>query len=319
MPGNTSGNSSGERKSLKEIEEIILDVVISGGSALVAKTVIAPIERMKLMHQTQASNVSIRTQQHRQMTGIFQTIKDIVQHQGFFALWRGHSATLLKYIPLQVLTFTFHSKLKRLFPKYDPQKHPLKMFLSNLAKGAIAGVLAITIVYPLDTVRTKMAADLGRTAASREFTGFRDSVAKIYRQGGFTSFYTAYPYSLLGTSLYRGFYFGLYETAMKFYGQGDNKVYYSMLCAQVSTNVAGLLIYPIDTVRRNLVLQAAKTEKDQQVVNDKTFSACARRLYSERGIRGLYAGCLINIIRGSGSSILLFMYDTIKSAIKPEH
>ena len=319
MSNKLTDSSKGNR--LREYHEVLLDMSLSAISALIAKTSIAPIERIKLLHQTQASNISVRTNKSKEMKGVWQTASSIYNNEGLLSFWRGNSATLLKYIPLQTLNFTFHSKLKRIFPKYDQNTNPWKMLLANLVKGALAGVMSISIVYPLDTIRTKMAADLGKDSSTREFIGLLDATKKIYSRGGITSFYTGYMLSLLGTAIYRGFYFGIYETAMKqkVHDESNWRLMYSFAFAQLSTNFSGMIVYPIDTIRRNLVVQAAKSDSDRKVVNDRGFVECARRIYSERGVRGLYAGCLINIIRGSGSSLVMVLYDNLKKATNVGH
>ena len=306
----------GKSKTWKESQEVALDVAISAVSAMAAKTLIAPVERLKLLFQTRASNVAVLANQSQQLQGIFPTIRYIVQTEGVLSFWRGHFATLLKYIPMQVLNFTFHAKLDRIFPKYDVTTNPYLDLASNLAKGSLAGMSSIAIVYPLDNIRTKMASDLGKSFAEREFSGFTDCVRKMYLRGGARSFYTAFQYSLFSAGLYRGFYFGLYQTAMKAADPKEGKIWYSLVFAQLSTNLAGFIVYPIDTVRRNLVVQAAKTEESRKLVSDKTFTACARRLYRERGIQGLYAGCLINVLRGAGGSLVLVFYNDLKGRAK---
>lgn len=295
----------------KDLIEIASDVLLSGASASIAKTLVAPVERIKLVLQTQASNASMQKGETKEYSGILSAFARTYREQGPLSFWRGHMATLLKYVPLQVLNFTLHGQLKRSFPKYDSKQHPYKFFFANVAKGALAGGTSILFVYPLDYIRTKMAADVGKKNSQREFSGFMDCFRKVLKQGGLSAFYTALPLSLLNVTLYRGIYFGFYETAMNADKQ-TLSIWWSLLYAQLSTNFAGIVVYPLDTVRRNLVLQSAKSETDAHLKYDKSYLDCFGRIYRERGLGGLYAGCLINLVRGVGSSLVLVLYDLFK-------
>jgi solute carrier family 25 (mitochondrial adenine nucleotide translocator), member 4/5/6/31 len=307
------GSKTPEKHSRKNrgLVDISFDVLLSGVSASIAKTLVAPVERMKLVLQTQASNASIQKGETKAYTGIVSVFTRTYREQGLISFWRGNMATLLKYVPLQVLNFTLHGQLKRSFPKYDSSENPYKFFFANMAKGALAGGTSIMFVYPLDYIRTKMAADLGKTAGQREFYGFLDCFRKVLKQGGLSAFYTAFPLSLINVTLYRGIYFGFYETAMNSEKQSLG-IWWSLFYAQLSTNTAGIVVYPFDTIRRNLVLQSAQTDKSRPMTLDKGYIACFNRLYQERGISGLYAGCLINLVRGIGSSLVLVLYDLFK-------
>jgi solute carrier family 25 (adenine nucleotide translocator) protein 4/5/6/31 len=99
-----------------------------------------------------------------------------------------------------------------MFPKYDPQKDFWKFFGSNMAAGGLAGAASLLIVYPLDFARTRLAADLGKDGA-REFNGLVDCLTKVAKAGGPLALYQGFGVSVQGIIVYRGAYFGLYDTA----------------------------------------------------------------------------------------------------------
>lgn len=303
----------------KELTQIAVDVALSGFAAVVGKTIVAPVERVKLILQTQASNPSMIKNESAQYKGIIDCFSRITKEQGIGSFWRGNLATLLKYVPLQILNFTAYAKIKRMFPIIDRRKYPVKFFLTNLLKGGTAGAISIMVVYPLDYIKTKMATDLGKKPGEREFNGFTDCVKKVARQGGIRSFYTAFPLSLAGVFVYRAIYFGLYESAIWSEKGNFKGLTASFLFATLSTNTAGLVVYPFDTVRRNMVIQSAKSAGEKNLKLDDGVLKCAQRLYRERGIQGLYAGCLINLIRGIGGSLVLVFYDSMKAYSKGKH
>ena len=59
-----------------------------------------------------------------------------------------------------------------MFPKYSSKTDFGMFFLVNMASGGLAGAGSLTIVYPLDYARTRLASDVG--TGKRQFTGLSD-------------------------------------------------------------------------------------------------------------------------------------------------
>ena len=107
----------------------------------------------------------------------------------------------------------------------------------------------MSVVYPLDLVRTRLAADIG--SEKKEFNGIRDCLTKIYKSNGAKGLYKGFPLSVIGIFCYRAAYFGLYDTTKPLIS--DN-VLMKLALAQVVSNVSGLMAYPFDTVRRRMMM-----------------------------------------------------------------
>ena len=101
---------------------------------------------------------------------------------------------------------------QNMFPNYNPQTDFWKFFGANMAAGGLAGAASLLIVYPLDFARTRLAADIGKDGA-REFTGLVDCISKVAKAGGPMALYQGFGVSVQGIIVYRGAYFGLYDTA----------------------------------------------------------------------------------------------------------
>lgn len=85
-------------------------------------------------------------------------------------------------------------------------------FLGNMASGGAAGATSLMVVYPLDFARTRLAADIG-SKADRQFNGLADCLGKVYKSDGLLGLYRGFGVSVLGIVVYRGVYFGSYDTA----------------------------------------------------------------------------------------------------------
>ena len=166
----------------------LADFAAGGISGAVAKTCTAPIERVKLIIQTQDANPKIKSGEVKRYTGIMDCFTRVANEQGIKAFWRGNLTNVIRYFPTQAFNFAFKDTIKALFPKYSPKTDFLKFFLVNMASGGLAGAGSLCIVYPLDYARTRLASDVGSGKA--QFSGLMDCLTKTAKgPGGFMSLY----------------------------------------------------------------------------------------------------------------------------------
>ena len=67
-------------------------------------------------------------------------------------------------------------------------------FATNMASGGLAGAGSLTIVYPLDYARTRLASDVG--SGNPQFAGLADCLMKTIKGGGFFSMYNGFGVSV---------------------------------------------------------------------------------------------------------------------------
>ncbi|GAB5570144.1 ADP/ATP translocase 1 [Prionailurus iriomotensis] len=246
------------------------DFLAGGVAAAVSKTAVAPIERVKLLLQVQHASKQISAE--KQYKGIIDCVVRIPKEQGFLSFWRGNLANVIRYFPTQALNFAFKDKYKQIFlGGVDRHKQFWRYFAGNLASGGAAGATSLCFVYPLDFARTRLAADVGKGAAQREFSGLGDCLTKIFKSDGLKGLYQGFSVSVQGIIIYRAAYFGVYDTAkgpwakLKLLNEvgmlPDPKnvhIIVSWMIAQSVTAVAGLVSYPFDTVRRRMMMQSGR-------------------------------------------------------------
>merc|ERR1712070_1027859 len=113
----------------------------------------------------------------QQYSGIGDCFSRVMSEQGALALWRGNLANVIRYFPTQALNFACKDTYKTYLCPYNPKTEPVKFFMGNMASGGAAGATSLTVVYPLDFGRTRLAADVG-SGKDREFTGLVDCLKK---------------------------------------------------------------------------------------------------------------------------------------------
>eukprot|EP00397_Hematodinium_sp_SG-2012_P021642 GEMP01022370.1.p1 GENE.GEMP01022370.1~~GEMP01022370.1.p1 ORF type:complete len:303 (-),score=54.19 GEMP01022370.1:1532-2440(-) len=291
------------------------DFTIGGVSGAFAKTCTAPIERVKILIQTQDANPRIMSGEIPRYTGIINCFSRVQSEQGFKAFWRGNFTNILRYFPTQAFNFAFKDTIKNLFPKADPKKEFGKFFAINMASGGMAGAGSLCIVYPLDYARTRLASDVG--VGKRDFNGLFDCLKKTATGNqGILGLYNGFGISVCGIIPYRGVYFGLYDSFSAlnpFKKDTGLKGFFSKFAiAQCVAITAGYASYPFDTVRRRLQMQSEKP-KDQWTYKNTTD--CFSKIMRDEGFTAFFKGAGANALRTVGSAMVLVLYDQIQTML----
>merc|ERR1719230_1750448 len=196
-----------------------------------------------------------------QYNGIGDCFSRVVKEQGVFSLWRGNLANVIRYFPTQALNFACKDTYKKYLCPFNPKTEPVKFFMGNMASGGAAGATSLCFVYPLDFARTRLAADVGDAEGKREFNGLVDCLKKIAVKDGIGGLYQGFGISVAGIIFYRAAYFGLFDTAKEMFLK-DANLLMKWAVAQVVTVSAGVISYPLDTVRRRLMMQSGRAAED---------------------------------------------------------
>lgn len=103
--------------------------IISGILAIIFKTMFAPMERIKLILQTQASSRQIGVSERSAYSGILNAIVRIPKEQGVWSLWRGNVLNICRYFPAQAINFSFYDLYYEIFQKVRLKDYSLKCFI----------------------------------------------------------------------------------------------------------------------------------------------------------------------------------------------
>jgi solute carrier family 25 (adenine nucleotide translocator) protein 4/5/6/31 len=300
----------GDPKKKEGNPHFLRDFLVGGVAAAISKTAVAPIERVKILLQVQDASLQIKAD--KKFTGIGNCFKRVVKEQGFWTLWRGNFVNVIRYFPTQALNFAFKDTFRKYLCPYDPKKEMGKYFLGSLMSGGAAGASSLIFVYPLDFSRTRLAADVGKQAKDREFTGLANCITKVLKADGPVGLYRGFVVSVIGIIVYRACYFGGYDWGKQYlFKDFRNANALLLFCfAEVNTGISGLASYPLDTIRRRLMMQSARKD-----ILYKGMVDCAAKVYKEKGLRAFYKGALSNIFRGTGGALVLVLYEKIQKVL----
>lgn len=291
------------------------DFAAGGISGAVAKTATAPIERVKLIIQTQDANPLIKSGEVKRYNGIMDCFTRVASEQGIGAFWRGNFTNVIRYFPTQAFNFAFKDQIKTLFPKYNKKTEWGASVMVNIASGGLAGAGSLCIVYPLDYARTRLASDVG--SGKRTFNGLSDCLIKTAKgPSGVMGLYNGFGVSVMGIVPYRGVYFGMFDTLsdMNPYAKAEGAIRLAsnFAIAQVTAISAGYASYPFDTVRRRLQMQS---EKPQSEWVYKGTVDCFVKIMKDEGTAAMFKGAGANALRTVGSAMVLVLYGEIKSML----
>lgn len=92
-----------------------------------------------------------------------------------------------------------------------------KWFAGNVASGGAAGATSLLFVYSLDYARTRLANDAksAKGGGQRQFNGLVDVYKKTLQSDGIAGLYRGFVPSVVGIIVYRGLYFGIYDSLSK--------------------------------------------------------------------------------------------------------
>merc|ERR1712158_294144 len=113
--------------------------------------------------------------------------------------------------PTQALNFAFKDAIKVAFatPKDAGQA---RKFTMNILSGGMAGTCSLLFVYSLDYARTRLANDAKGKGGERQFNGLIDVYTKTLKSDGIQGLYRGFAISAVGIFIYRGMYFGMFDT-----------------------------------------------------------------------------------------------------------
>ncbi|EFJ51698.1 ADP/ATP carrier protein, probably mitochondrial [Volvox carteri f. nagariensis] len=290
-------------------KNFLVDFLAGGVSAAVSKTAAAPIERVKLLIQNQDEMIK-QGRLAAPYKGIGDCFVRTVREEGMGSLWRGNTANVIRYFPTQALNFAFKDKFKRMFG-YNKDKEYWKWFMGNMASGGAAGAVSLAFVYSLDYARTRLANDAKsakKGGGDRQFNGLLDVYRKTIASDGVAGLYRGFNISCVGIVVYRGLYFGMYDSLkpVVLVGAMANNFLASFLLGWGITIGAGLASYPIDTIRRRMMMTSGAA------VKYKSSFHCFQEIVKNEGVKSLFKGAGANILRAVAGAGVLAGYDQLQ-------
>ncbi|KAJ4772078.1 hypothetical protein LUZ62_056335 [Rhynchospora pubera] len=290
-------------------EKMAADFFMGGSAAVVAKSCAAPVERVKLLLQNQGEMIK-RGYIKRPYNGIRDCFVRVFREEGVIAFWRGNQANVIRYFPTQAFNFAFKGYFKSILGRDKEKDGYIKWLAGNVASGSCAGAMTSLLLYHLDFARTRLGTDAvdHHVRTQRQFKGLVDVYRKTLASDGINGLYRGFGVNLVGITLYRGLYFGIYDSMkpLVLVGPLEGNFLASFALGWGVTTFSGVCAYPFDTLRRRMMLTSGQPSKYLSAFH------AFRHIIGTEGISALFRGVTANILSGMAGAGVLAGYDQLQ-------
>jgi solute carrier family 25 phosphate transporter 23/24/25/41 len=254
--------------------------LFSGGAAgAVSRTVTAPIDRIKVTLQAATGR----------SPGIMSTVRQVATAEGPRAFFRGNGVNVLKVAPETATKFIAFDVLKKMIARDPDNASASDRFIA----GGAAGAIAQTLVYPLETVKTRMTVSVPGT-----YSSIRHCLVATASSEGIPALYRGLVPSAMGIVPYAGIDLAV-NSLLKDYvaseceKRGEEPGIFTLLgCGMLSSTTAMFLTYPLNFVRTRLQASGLPGRPVYTGLGD-----VVRQTVKADGFAGLYRGTLPNLMK----------------------
>ena len=324
MPSSSSAvapSTTTRNAPMKSWDHFLRSVVAGGLASTIAKTVVAPGERVRLILQTKSlfdGRGASAPHSTAQPARLGTLIRDIARADGggILSFWKGNLANCLRSFPNYALRFSVFDEMREAAgPEFRAS------FVGALTLGALSGAITAVVTYPLDLVRTKLAVDSEITHGQKHrYRGMVHCAVSTARQGGIPALYQGLGISVIEIMPYTAILLGGYDLAKSHFpkvGDANASALSKLGVGWAVGLLASLVCYPIDTVKRHVMLQGSFENNGQaHAPQSRGIGRAIHQIFESHGFRGFYRGCLVNSVKSAPAAALtLVAHDRLKVAL----
>ncbi|CAH2035588.1 unnamed protein product, partial [Iphiclides podalirius] len=285
-------------------------------TGMIARLVTQPIDIVKLRTQLQKSRYGRRV-------SMLSITKKIIQEEGVKALFHGHCIGQLHSI-LAVCTqfFVYELTTKEVVYSEIDEKHKSRM---EFACGIFAGCCAATVALPLEVIRVR------QMIVKEQYKGLLNGAKSVYNTGGILAFYEGLSASVLQYGPAVGVSFSVFrfmqplilgmlpscgpecDATLSAAHKPSHVVLASMVAGATAGFVSKTVTYPFDLVKRRLQIGTHKEDERyatpstaRNLVRCTRFLSCVESIVRRGGVRGLYQGWLVTVLKSQLTSVVAF-------------
>lgn len=261
---------------------------IAGGIAgIIARTVTSPLEVVKVLAQVGIDDAK---------RGFVGSFSHIANNEGIKAFWKGNALACLRVLPYNGIQMGVYASSKEFVR--DPVSGQINSFNSLLA-GSFAGVVATSLTYPMDVLKTRMTLN-SFDPYQQKYKSMLDAFTLIAKEEGFMALYKGISPTILGVIPFAGTLYFTYEQ-MDSYSQSPRErlsATQAFINGCVAGAVAQTVSFPFDTIRKKMQAQSLTVPLTMRPdVEFKGMVDCFVQTVNSNGVIGLWRGNAANLVR----------------------
>lgn len=337
-----------------ELPKEIRNIIAGGVAGMIAKSIVAPFDRIKILYQVSSAKFYLRN--------IPAIARRIIKEEGSKALWKSNTATMIRVFPYSGIQFMVFDRCKTYVLREQECRYLKEASrgtttttkprwglspIESLFAGMTAGAVSVVVTYPLDLTRAQLAVLRLKTGKLAQTNmGFGQVLQRNYLDRGVKGLFRGITPTLLGILPYSGFAFSFNEQAKRriqdMTGR-DLTTIERMQCGALSGLIAQTITYPIEVTRRRMqtigivatsgkdaaVDVVGKSSSRNQAMENAIravtpdhpprMSTIIKELYQEQGVRGFFKGVTLNWFKGPVAfSISFTCFDLIQSFLETD-
>lgn len=251
----------------------------SSVAALASRTFTSPLERLKLLRQVGRPEFAGLS-----MMDSWSRIYRLEGARGFLI---GNGANVIRAVPFSAIEFHSFVFFKDWILPPDSPRHKASL----LYCGALAGITASVLTYPLDFIRTVLTVQ-----TPHKYRGMRDVARRLYVKKGPLAFYRGMFTSLLGIVPYIGLKMTAYDLLKLYYYPSYTDPSFQLVTlayGALAGTIATTLTYPTDLIRRKVQVIAVEP------VPYHNMRTAVKHTWRSEGLSGFFKGlvpCYLKVV-----------------------
>ncbi|RMX43096.1 hypothetical protein pdam_00006842 [Pocillopora damicornis] len=247
--------------------------VVSGGVAgALSRTCVSPLERVKILLQIQVKDPKF--------SGVGATLIKIGREEGLKGYFKGNGTNVLRIIPYSAVQFASYEEFKKLLKVSEDLQNQTP--LRRLVAGGLAGTTSVIATYPLDLVRTRLAAQC--EGAERRYRNILHAFQTILKdEGGLISDF------VLGHLIVRA----RGAELKRMDKDRELPVVVRLICGGLAGGISQTVTYPLDVVRRRMQMKGISGDLFAYTSTKHAFTT----IVQVEGVKGLYKGMWPNLLK----------------------
>ncbi|QSL66787.1 hypothetical protein MERGE_001173 [Pneumocystis wakefieldiae] len=320
-----------EENSQENNKNFWVNTAIAGGiSGCVAKTIIAPLDRIKILFQTSNPHY---LEYSKMRFGFLHAGRNIWKNEGIFGLFRGHSVTLIRVFPYAAIKFLSYEKYRDLLIPNINYDTGLRRFLS----GSLADIIRVRLAFEIrsgehTSFKTICTNIFRGSSGSVINTGPSQKSIKYYfnTSMGFFNFYRGFTPTLIGMLPYSGVSFWTHDFIADFfrskalqkhtimdhntnnispqeiyslensldlhqgyrYKQAPLKAWAELTAGGLAGLFSQTIAYPLEVIRRKM-----QVSDINEMHQKKGIYTTALEIWNRSGYRGFFVGLTISYVK----------------------
>ncbi|NWS40908.1 TPC protein, partial [Probosciger aterrimus] len=278
-------------------------------SGFVTRLLISPLDVIKIRFQLQIEQLSSKNPGAK-YHGILQAARCIFREEGLVAFWKGHVPAQLLSVGYGAVQFAAFESMTQLV--HNVTSYSARDSLVHFTCGGLAACTATVAVQPLDTLRTRLAAQ----GEPKIYQNLRHAVVTMYQTEGPRTFYRGLTPTIIAVFPNAGLQFSFYNILQQFSewvipaeGKKGGNVK-NLVCGSCAGIISKTLTYPFDLFKKRLQVRGFEQARAAfgQVRMYSGLLDCIRQIMREEGPGGFFKGLSPSLLKAAVSTGLTFFW-----------